>query len=130
MTRTGPMPALAARRTAILAALLALAQVLQTAVRAGDVSVVVVLGGLGAAGLAYVAAYQAIGLLEKQVATVVVSALAGVVAGIDLGLSPADIALGVLIVVIVGFGGQALLPSTRGSVPARAELFDARTVAG
>jgi hypothetical protein len=124
------LPALAARRTAILAAALAVAQVLQAAVRAGEVTLVVVLGALGAAGLAYIAAYQAIGLLEKQIATVIVTALAGVVAGIEVGLSATDIALGVLIVVIVGFGGQALLPSTQGSVPEQAALFDRNTIVG
>ncbi len=122
--------ALNARRTAILAGVLALTQVLQTAIRADQVTVLTVLGAAAASVVAYTAAYTAIGLLEKQIVTVVAGALAGVITGIQTGLSLVDIAVGVLITILIGLGAQAALPSTRGSVPMHASLFDRHTVVG
>ena len=121
------MSAFKARRTAVLAAVAAvLAGVLPLTQSGADSTIGVVvtgLGAVGAGGVAYVTAYQAIGLTEKVIATTVVASLASVASGLTQGLGAAEITVLTALIVLGQLGVQAAAPSTEGSVAIDARWY-------
>ena len=118
------MSALSARRTAILSAIAAAAQVVLQSVQTGTDAnpPYVALLAIVAAGGAYLVAYQVSGLLEKLAISTIVSVAGSVAAGMLAGRTTTEIALTALIVAIGALGVQAALPSTAGSVQRQFDL--------
>ena len=112
-----------AQRTAIISAIVSLVAYFQPIITDGYEGmsstdwVLAALGGISFALVAYMSAYQAIGLTEKLAVGTVVAVLGSVASGITAGLDPASIVVNTVLVVAGYLGVGYALPSTEGSVP-------------
>lgn len=114
------LAALAARRSAIITALLAVAAVLAPTLYSGGlVGITLVLLALGAGVGAYVTAYAAIGRWEKATAGAVIVGLAALAAALADGLPWPGVVVAVLLAVGAELGLVPALPSTVGSAARR-----------